>query len=455
MGAMQRIERNWTVQPGAERWLAATLAAALADCAAGAAFADALLATCAVRLRDIIDSVRLPAPLLAGALAAGWQAVPDAADPGLMENRNGFFPAVLPAAGDRAVIAFRVESIEQFQKMTGQAHDIEGAAFAPLRRAPAFAGGRSDLMVVERNGATTHHVADVGPASIRAARLHLQRFRTRQRRFADVAQGLAHTEALVDTAVADIGPHRACDIWLKAEREYWMTRCPAGAWAKRRQDAAGIGWANIDHHTYDGSREHFRVTVRILEKLGYELREMLYAGEMAGWGSQILEQPALKSTIFADVDLAPQEISVDFAHEALPPLDRHRRAGVLSVLHGESLLEGGLNHVAGMYDNQQLRALWAGEGKRMMAPFSDFPFLYQELTEGDWAAVDPARVDALEAGGHLDAAEAESIRLNGAVAAHLENLERNEGYKGFNKPGIDGVLRQLDPRRLDPNEGAA
>lgn len=446
MTMQQRIERDWTVQPAAERWLAGTLAAALAANPDAERYAAALLDRCGVRLRDIVDHLRLPAPLLAGARAAGWQAVAGAADDGLLENPDGFFPAVLPGDDDQVHIAFRVESLDQFQAVTGQRHAIAGAPFAPLRIALAFAGDGSRFLAVERNGATGYAPADPPPENIRAARLHLQRFRTRPRRFASVAEGLAHTEALVDAAVAEIGPHRACDLWLKAEREYWMTRCPAGAWAKARQDAAGIGWANIDHHTYDGSREHFRVTVRILEKLGYELREMLYAGELAGWGSQILEQPALKSTIFADVDLAPHEIAVDFAHDVLPPLDRHRRAGVLSVLHGESILEGGLNHVAGLYDNQRLRAIAAAEGRRMMAPFSDFPFLYQELTEGDWAAVDPARVDALEAGGHIGAAEAEQIRLNGAIAAHLENLERNEGYKGFNKPGIDGVLRQLDPR---------
>ena len=36
--------------------------------------------------------------------------------------------------------------------------------------------------------------------------------------------------------------------------------------------------------------------------------------------------------------------------------------------------------------------------------------------------------------------------MNSYIATHLENIERNEGYKGFNKPGIDGVLRALDPR---------
>ena len=116
-------------------------------------------------------------------------------------------------------------------------------------------------------------------------------------------------------------------------------------------------------------------------------------------------------------------------------------------MHGESILEGGLNHVAGMYDNVAMRSVLTREGQAMMAPFSDFPFLYQELTEGDWAAVEPARLDLLETGGHLSAAEAEDFRLNGAIAAHLENLERNDGYKGFNMPGIDGVLRTIDPRK--------
>ena len=108
-----------------------------------------------------------------------------------------------------------------------------------------------------------------------------------------------------------MGPHWACDLWLRAERYYWMSRCRPGRWQKSRQDAVGIGWSNIDHHTYDSSRRHYRHTIRILEKLGYELREMLYAGELAGWGSQVLEQPTLKSTIFADVDLAPEELTID------------------------------------------------------------------------------------------------------------------------------------------------
>jgi hypothetical protein len=82
-----------------------------------------------------------------------------------------------------------------------------------------------------------------------------------------------------------------------------------------------------------------------------------------------------------------------------------------------------------------------------MAPFSDFPHLYQALTEGEWWPVAPARIDALERVGLISAAQAEDFRLHGAIGSHLENLERNDGFKGFNQPGIDGVLRILDPRK--------
>lgn len=433
---------DWHRQPDAEALLVAEIDRRLQGSPEAGAYAERLLASAGVRLRDIVDHLTFDdRTMVAKIEALGWAP----AGAGFWEHPRGLFPAFVLRDAESGLF-FRCESIDQIVKVVDVDAQVEGVAFAPFRRVALFTTAPFVVGAVERNGHIGYDIPDVADDQMRLARLHLQSFRARRRQFDTVEQGLAHTERLVDAAVAAIGPHWACDLWLKAERDYWMQRCPAGRLQKARQDAVGIGWSNIDHHTYDGSREHFRWTIRILEKLGYELREMLYAGALAGWGSQVLEQPAIGSTIFADVDLAPDEVDIDFAHEVLPPLARHRRAGLISALHGESILEAGLNHVAGLYDQRRLRSQLVDCGLTMMAPFSEFPHLYQELTEGDWAPVDPVRVDVLVAAGHMSEEDGEKVRLHGAVAAHLENIERNEGYKGFNKPGIDGVLRKLDPR---------
>jgi len=436
-------DREWMPQPDAEAALREWLTANLAANGAAQALETALMEGAAIRLRDLVDHVVFTDAATREAMeAAGWAE----AEAGVWRNPAGLFPPFLE--GEAQTVWLRVESVDQFVKAHALDAVIEGEPLAPLRRVMAFPSEGTSLGVLERNGSPAFVPVEDDADERRAARVTLQRFRARRRQFDTVEEGLAHTEALVDSAIAELGSqHRACALWLLSEREYWQARCNAAQIQKARQDAVGVGWANIDHHTYDSSRTHYRHTIAILEKLGYELREMLYAGDMAGWGSQVLEQPVIGSTIFADVDLAPHEVALDFAHEDLPPLDKHRRAGILCALHGESILEQGLNHVACFYDQQAMRDQMAALGIRMMPPFSDMPHLYQELTHGDWAPVDPARVDALEAEGHLPADEAERIRTEGAIITHLENIERNDGYKGFNKPGIDGVLQKLDPRR--------
>lgn len=437
-----RNDRLWAREPESEKALDDLLAEALSENPSAAAFAQRLLRETAIRLRDIVDHVMIADPgVIAGFERLGWRP----AEPGVWRNASGLFPPVVQS--ERQAVWLRVEEIETFLAANGLDTPVEGPAGNPLRRSLALPGGAgTDFGVVERSGHPGFDVPDTGEAQRRLARIHFNAFRVRRREFDTVEAGLAHTEALVDAGIADLGPHWTCDLWLKAERDFWMKRCASGRFQKQRQDAVGVGWCNIDHHTYDSSRRHFRHTVRILEKLGYELREMLYAGELAGWGSQVLEQPVIGSTIFADVDLAPEELTIDFAHETLPDLPRHRRAGLLSELLGESILEAGLNHVAGLYDNAALRGQLSAHGITFMKPFSDFVHLYQELTCGDMAPVDPRRVDMLEAAGHIGAEEAEKLRLEGSIVTHLENIERNDGFKGFNREGIDSVLRKLDPR---------
>ena len=38
-------------------------------------------------------------------------------------------------------------------------------------------------------------------------------------------------------------------------------------------------------------------------------------------------------------------------------------------------------------------------------------------------------------------------REQGAIGSHLENLERNEGFKGFNQTGVSEIISATDPRK--------
>ena len=438
-------DRVWTTQPAAAAEVRRALEARLCRVPACAACATRLHQDLGVRFIDLLDYLSVTDAAEVRAFRdAGW--TDDPVQAGVLRNATGLFPAVLTDA-PRPGLGFRVEYVHEFLAAQQCDVSVEGVLHGPFRRALAYHSDGVECWAIERRGHTGFLPDDPPPATVRAARLHLQAFRARRRSFDTVASGYDHTEALVARATLDLGRDWACWLWLRAEREYWESRNHAGRVQKARQDAHGIGWANQDHHTYDSSREWFHRCVGVLETLGFECRELFYAGHAAGWGSQILEQPALGSVIFADIDLAPEELDIDFAHLRLEPLPFLRRAGLWCALHGESMLESGINHLECMYDHRQMSASLGREGIRFMPPFSDFPHLYQALTEGEWWPVDPARVDALEARGLITTEQAEDFRLHGAIGSHLENLERNDGFKGFNQPGIDGVLRIIDPRK--------
>lgn len=442
---MTKYDRTWTTQPVAAALVADTLQHALWRVPEANALATRLREGIGVRLMDIIDYFDVPDEAQRAQFrSAGWE--PDPVDPAVLRNPTGLFPAII-ACGTELGVGFKVEYVHEFIAAQGLTAKPEGALHAPFRRVRFAEADGVAFDAIERRGSRAFEASDPPAAALRSAQLHLQRFRTRRRVFDDIESGYDFTDRVVEPAVVDLGQDWACWLWLRAEREYWESRNYVGRVQKARQDAHGIGWANQDHHTYDSSRESFHRQIKVLETLGFECRELFYAGDAAGWGSQVLEQSAIGSVIFADIDLAPHELDIDFAHMELEPLPFLRRAGLWCRLHGESMMESGLNHLEAMYDHVRLAEQLKREGISFMSPFSDFPYLWQALSEGEWWPVDPDRVDALEREGLITAEQAEDFRLYGSIGSHLENLERNDGFKGFNQPGIDGVLRILDPRK--------
>jgi hypothetical protein len=57
------------------------------------------------------------------------------------------------------------------------------------------------------------------------------------------------------------------------------------------------------------------------------------------------------------------------------------------------------------------------------------------------------RIKALLANRLITQEQAEQFRRNGAIGSHLENLERNEGFKGFNQQGVNEIISATDPRK--------
>jgi hypothetical protein len=364
-------------------------------------------------------------------------------------HEEGMFPAILPIHDGTTRVAIKVESVADFLSVAQitPAGPVEGGPLAAMRRAMISSENDIEVWAVERHGHRGFKVPSLPPDKAVLALKHGEAFRTRRRCFADEAEGFAHANALIDAAIADLGVDRACDLFFAAEREYWQRRNRAAQVQKARQDRLGLGWANHDHHTYRSSREHFAPLIGLLEKLGFHCRERFYAGKDAGWGAQVLEQPTAGVVIFADVDMSPDEVLGDFSHNGLAPRKALGTVGLWCALHGEAFLEAGMHHLECQFDFDALKQQMEGElGVRVMKPFTNFPHLRQAFTEGEVWPVRPERIDRLLTAGRITAEQAKQFREKGALGSHLENLERNQGFKGFNQSGISEIIARTDPR---------
>lgn len=363
-------------------------------------------------------------------------------------HRQGLFPKI---ATDRDVtqlrLVIKVDSIEDF----ATAHRlnevvIQGRAGGRMQKALVIDNGTLEIHVVRRSGWPLWRLPDDSDQAIAAAAHHLQRFRSRSRSY-DQDVAFTETQRRLEAAVKDLGQDWSCALHFEAERVYWQFRNHAARVQKRRQDELGLGWANHDHHTYRCSREYFSRLVSCLETIGMQCRERFYAGEQAGWGAQVLEQPVVGIVVFADVDLRPEELSGDFAHQGLPADSNLGTVGLWCLLHGDSLAAAGLHHLECQFDFQAARQQLEAEGVSSMKPFTDFEHLKQSFTKGEIWPVDPQRLQLAVSQNAISPEQAETIAMNGAIGSHLEVLERNDGFKGFNQTGISDIISKTDPRK--------
>jgi len=447
---------NWQPQPEAQKLIDDLLSTFSTRCPEAVRLAERMHAETGTRFKDWVGLVlTYDTPELRSRLeSAGFEPITnefyDADIHYAFECRKGLFPRILLSDTDRMSVGVKVESVADFfaaQHLTG-IERVEGEPLSRARWAKVHDGDRAALWVMERHGYNQFALTDDTPEDRIAAQHFLERFRGRRRRFDNAAQGFDDLDRLLDAAIEEIGRDWACDLFFKAEREYWMTRNTAGRVQHARQQRLGLGWANHDHHTYRNGREHYTRMIGVFEKLGFHCRERFYAGGEAGWGAQVLEHEATGITIFADVDMTAEEVRGDFAHEGFGPKPDVGTIGLWCHLHGESLFEAGMHHLECQFDHAALiEQLEADSGIKTMDPFTTFPYLRQAFTEGERWIVSEGRIASALERGWISADEAEAFRTAGALGSHLENLERNDGFKGFNQTGVSDIIGRTDARR--------
>jgi hypothetical protein len=352
------------------------------------------------------------------------------------------------APGRTVAAAIQVEDISAFLMSHQVTAPIEGLPLSPYRRAVAWQQDVRRLLAVERRGYSGFVPVQMPPDYPQRYLCAYEKWATRPRHFADEREGMEQTLRLARSLVSDLGADTAAWIAFEAEREHWQRRNWAGQIQKARQDRLGLGWANHDHHTFRSSRETFPILVEILETLGFRARERFYAGAEAGWGAQVMEQPVCRIAVFADVDLSPTEVEGDFAHSPLAPRQELGTAGLWCALHGEAMLGAGLHHLAARLDFDAATADLEALGVKLMAPFSDFSYLRQAFSGGERWTVAADRLERLEAGGQIDGSQRARFASEGAIGSHLENIQRADGFKGFNQQKISNIIARTDPRAM-------
>jgi hypothetical protein len=448
---------QWKCHPEAEKWLVDHLAEACRQHPAIHELQESLQRETSTRLLDWIDHLSVgKSPAAEHQLHdLGFVIAETAVSYRVYTHPGAKLPAVVVEEGNSGArgVAVLVEQISDFLLARGLSEFIEGSPYSGYRRCCVGTVNGVSLWVVERRGTRTLEPQVLSDDALAIYLEAVEMWKTRPRSLSDEEENMANTLQLAQEIVSLVGRDVAAHVVAEVERDYWQRRNRAAQVQKNRQDRLGMGWANHDHHTFRSSRRHFSALVRLFEILGFFCRERFYAGQEAGWGAQVMENTRAGLVLFLDVDLGEDEVVVDFAHQPLPERQELGTIGLWCALHGDSILQAGMHHLEAQFFFEELTRDLAQSGVQMMQPFSTFTYLKQAFTQGETWPVPPERLAKLAQEKRLSEQQVEKFRAVGAIGSHLENLQRREGYKGFNQKNVSFIIHRTDPRRTTTLQG--
>lgn len=438
---------QWVPQSDAQLVLNRFCAELLARSSFLKRFSRSLRNGCGSQLFDWIDYLVVPNSELKAVLEVGFEVD----EYGGLWHPGAVFPRIftrMEAQQDSDWgVGIKVDSCVEFAEVHSLKSSISSEPMAPLRMLTVEESGVVTVRAVERHGCLQMKLPAVTDSTCMDYLRLEEALRCRRRNFDDSVVGFSMLNNLLDRAITLIGQARTADCFFSVERKFWMNKNRAARVQKKRQDVLGLGWANHDHHTYRCSRENFSSLISTFERLGLTCRERFHAGPAAGWGAQVMESREAGIVVFADVDMSPDEVIGDFSHDGLSASQSLGTVGMWCALHGDSLFEAGMHHLECQFDFEALAdGLEREAGIEMMPLFSDLPHLRQQFTKGEIWPVAEKRIERLLTNAQISLAQAKVFRGQGAIGSHLENLERRDGYKGFNQEGINQIIAATDPR---------
>lgn len=436
---------DWDLYPQAEKFLEKHVAAFLKKNSVARSLAKRMERETSTRFFDWIDHLVLPEASVRELEQLGFEEKKSETEGERVFTNHDtiWFPVLL---GKGREIALKPERLDHFLQMMGKGQEREGEMFAPYRKSIIHTERGVVLSAVERRG-YDGFVVNKG-TDVRKYKEALEAFFCRQRYFASDKEGMDATLKLVKQFTGKLASARVADAFFRTERVYWQRRNRPGQVQKSRQDRLGLGWGNHDHHTYRSSREEFIRLIKIFEAMGYNCREQFHAGEKAGWGAQILEHPVCNIIVFSDVDLTIQEKEKDFAHRELQHRKELGTVGLWIGLHGESMLQAGMHHLEARFEFEKLRTDLKKININTLPPFSDFPFLKQAFVQSEFWQIEKKRLDSLLKAGSITRTQYKQFLSKGARGSHLENLQRRQGFKGFNQDSVSAIITVTDPRKM-------